>query len=178
MRVLYISPSPPPRVKGTDGLFTEIGNLRKFFGGDMISLSPARSLPYLIPVSLYGINQIFSMRNYNKYTDIFHLFFPFLANFRVLRYISKPIIYSIISGVDAKHLPQSSPPCALVVSSIQEASALRSRDLEMCMLSAQASINRRSMYSLQRNLILSLCFLRDRHHGRGVNSRQRVSTSY
>ena len=127
MRVLYISPSPPPRVKGTDGLFTEIGNLRKFFGGDMISLSPARSLPYLIPVSLYGINQIFSMRNYNKYTDIFHLFFPFLANFRVLRFISKPIIYSIISGVDANHLPRSSPPCALVVSSIQEASALRSR---------------------------------------------------
>ena len=127
MRILYISPSPPPKIKGTDGLFTEIGNLRKIFGGDMISLSPARSLPPLIPVSLYGMHQIPALKRYNKKVDIFHLFFPYMVNFRVLRYLSKPIIYTIISGIDEKHLPRSAPPCTLVVSSSHEADILRSR---------------------------------------------------
>jgi glycosyltransferase involved in cell wall biosynthesis len=127
LRVLYISPSPPPKVQGTDGLFTDIGNLRRFFGGDMLSLSPARSLPPLIPVSLYGIHQIPTLKRYNKEVDIFHLFFPFIVNFRVLRYLSKPIIYTIISGIDEKHLPRSAPPCALVVSSLHEADILRSQ---------------------------------------------------
>ncbi|MCJ7446023.1 MAG: glycosyltransferase family 4 protein [Methanotrichaceae archaeon] len=127
LRVLYISPSPLPTVQGTDGLFTEIGYLREFFGGDMISLSPARSLPPLIPVNLYGMHQIRTLKRYNKKVDIFHLFFPYIVNFRVLRYLSKPIIYTIISGMDEKCLPRSGPPCTLVVSSSPEADILRSR---------------------------------------------------
>jgi glycosyltransferase involved in cell wall biosynthesis len=127
LRILYISPSPPPKVQGTDGLFNEIGNLRKSFGGDMISLSPVRSLPPLIPISLYGMHQIPTLKRYNKKVDIFHLFFPYMVNFRVLRYLSKPIIYTIISGIDEKHLPRSAPPCTLVVSSLHELDILWSR---------------------------------------------------
>ena len=93
----------------------------------MISLSPARSLPPLIPVSLYGMHQIPALKRYNRNVDIFHLFFPYLVNFRVLRYISKPIIYTIISGIDAKCLQRSAPHCTLVVSSLHEADILRSR---------------------------------------------------
>lgn len=127
MKLLYLSPSPPPKVKGTDGLFTEIGYLREFFGGDLISLSPARSLPPVIPVSLYGMHKIPALKRYNKEVDVFHLFFPYVVNFRVLQYLSKPIIYTIISGIDEKHLPRSAPPCTLVVSSLHEADILRSR---------------------------------------------------
>ena len=127
LRILYISPSPPPKVKGTDGLFTEIGNLRKIFGGDMISLSPARSLPPMIPVSLYGMHQIQALKRHNREVDIFHLFFPYVVNFRILGHLSRPIIYTIISGIDGKHLPRSSPTCTLVVSSLREAEILRSR---------------------------------------------------
>ncbi|MFZ3147619.1 MAG: glycosyltransferase [Methanothrix sp.] len=127
MRILYVSPSPPPLVQGTDGLFTEIGNLRNFFGGDMISLSPARSLPPLIPVSLYGMHQIPALKRHNRNVDIFHLFFPYMVNFRVLRHLSKPTIYTIISGIDEKYLPRSAPSCTMVVSSSQEADVLRSR---------------------------------------------------
>lgn len=127
LRILYISPSPLPKVQGTDGLFTEIGKLREIFGGDMISLSPARSLPPLIPVSLYGMHQITALKRYNEKVDIFHLFFPYIVNFRVLRYISKPIIYTVTSGVEEKYLRRSAPPCTLVVSSSHEADILRSR---------------------------------------------------
>lgn len=93
----------------------------------MISLFPARSLPPLIPASLLGMHQIPALKRYNRDVDIFHLFFPYLANFRVLRYLSKPIIYTIISGMDVKCLPWSGPPYILVVSSSHEADILRDR---------------------------------------------------
>jgi glycosyltransferase involved in cell wall biosynthesis len=124
LRVLYISPSPPPRVRGTDGLFSEIGYLREFFGGEMVSLSPARSLPPLIPVSLYGIHLIPTMKRYDKKVDVFHIFYPYLVDFRILHHLSKPIVYTIATGMDAK---RAGPSCALVVSSIQEADILRSQ---------------------------------------------------
>jgi len=127
LRVLYISPTTPPKVQGTDGLFTEIGYLREFFGGDMISLFPTRSLPPLIPVSLYGMHLITALKSYDEKVDIFHLFFPHIVNFRILRSLSKPIIYTVISGMDVKCLPRSGLPCTLVVSSSQEADILRSR---------------------------------------------------
>lgn len=95
----------------------------------MISLYPARSLPPLIPASLFGMNQIPALKRYNSNVDIFHLFFPYIANFRLLRHLSKPIIYTIISGKGVKRMPRSVPPCALVVSSLHEAEILQSRGI-------------------------------------------------
>lgn len=127
MRMLYIGPSPPPKIQGTDGLFAEIGNLQKFFGGDLISLSPARSLPPLVPVCLYGMHKLPFLKRHEPGIDIYHLFFPYLVNFPVLRFLSRPIVYTIISGIDAKCLPSSAPVCTLVVSSPQEADLLQSK---------------------------------------------------
>lgn len=127
MRVLYISPFPPPKVPGTDGLFKDIEALGNYFGSDLVSLSPVRSLPPLIPVSLYGMHQLPALKRYEKDIDLFHLFYPYLVNFSALRFLSRPIVYSIIAGIDAKKLPGSMSPCSLVVSSVQEAEILRSR---------------------------------------------------
>lgn len=127
LKVLYIAPSPPPKVQGTDGLFREIGYLQEFFGGEMVSLSPVHSLTLPVPVSLYGMHLIPALKRYNKKVDLFHLFFPHLVNFHFLRFLSKPIIFTIVSGVDTKCLPRSGPPCTMVVSSLREADVLRSR---------------------------------------------------
>ena len=124
LKVLYISPSPPPEVPGTDGLFNEIGYLREFFGGKMISLSPARSLPPLIPVSLYGLHKIFEIKKYTKNIDMIHVFFPYIVNFRILRRIPKPIVYTITTGMDSN---RSGPDSTFVVSSAHEAEILHSR---------------------------------------------------
>lgn len=49
-------------------------------------------------------------------------------NFRVLRYLSKPIIYTVSTGMDAKRSGSlSRPTCTLVISSSHEADILRSR---------------------------------------------------
>lgn len=124
LKVLYISPSPPPEVPGTDGLFNEIGYLREFFGGELIGLSPARSLPPQIPVSLYGMHKIFKIKNYIKNVDIVHLFFPYIVDFRILRHITKPIVYTISTGMNSN---RSGPDSTFVVSSAHEAEILHSR---------------------------------------------------
>jgi glycosyltransferase involved in cell wall biosynthesis len=126
LKVLYLSPSPAPRVRGTDGLFADIECLREHFGGDLISLSPVRHLLPLIPANLYGMHLIPALQAYNREVDIIHLFFPRIVNFRILRYLSKPIIYSVISGLDEKCLPRAKPHCTVVVSSFHEVNLLRS----------------------------------------------------
>ena len=126
LRVLYVSPAPPPPVPGTDGLFTEIGYLRNSFGGNLISLSPFRSLPPIVPVHLFGIHHLFALKKYERNVDIIHLFFPYLVDFHILRYFSKPIIYTVTSGVEYSKLPGTRPPCTVVVSSEDEADTLKS----------------------------------------------------
>lgn len=93
----------------------------------MISLAPVRYLPPLIPVSLCGMNLITALKKYDREVDIFHIFFPYVTNFRVLRYLSKPVVYSIATGMNAK---RSGLSCALVVSSSHEADLLRSRGFQ------------------------------------------------
>ena len=130
MRILYFGPSPPPPVPGTDGLFTEIGYLRNSFDGDLRSLSPFRSLPRIVPVRLFGLQYVLELKKYEKGVDIIHIFFPYLVDFQILRYLSKPVIFTITSGVEYTHLPKSRPPCTVVVSSNEEADILTSWGME------------------------------------------------
>ncbi len=130
MKILYISPSPPPLIPGTDGLFTEIGYLKESFLGKSIALSPFRSIPPIFPVNFYGIQHLPVIRKLDREVDLHHVFFPCLVNFRILRSLSKPVIFSLTSGVICENLPKSKVPYQLVVSSKQEADILRSMGYE------------------------------------------------
>lgn len=126
MKVRYVSPSPPPQIEGTDGLFSEIEYLQKFFGGSTINLSPFRYIPPVIPVRLYGLQHC-PMAWKNHDFGLTHIFFPYLVNFWVLRLLSTPIIYTITSGIEVSQLPRAALPFPKVVCSDQEAGILRSR---------------------------------------------------
>ena len=126
MKILYISPSPPPPIPGTDGLFTEIGYLKRSFKGKTIALSPFRSIPPIFPVNLYGIQHLPVIGKLDREVDLHHVFFPHLVDFRILRSLSKPVIFSLTSGVISETLPKSAVPFHIVVSSKQEADILRS----------------------------------------------------
>jgi glycosyltransferase involved in cell wall biosynthesis len=130
LKVLYFSPSPPPPIQGTDGLFTEIGYLLNSFNGELLSLSPFRSLPPVVPVRLYGIQHLFALKKYEKQIDITHIFFPYLVDFHLLRRLSKPVIFTITSGVEYSYLPDTWPHCTVVVSSNEEADVLTSWGME------------------------------------------------
>jgi glycosyltransferase involved in cell wall biosynthesis len=125
-KVLYVVPAPPPRIPGTDGLFTEIGYLRKSVDGNVISLSPVRSLPRFVPVRLYGIQHLKGMKKLTSGTDIIHVIFPYPADFWILRHYTRNVVYTITSGVDPDTLPASPLPYSFVVSSESEARILRS----------------------------------------------------
>lgn len=130
MRILYFVPAPPPPVPGTDGLFTEIGYLRNSFDGDLLSLSPFRSLPRIVPVRLFGIHHLFALKKYERDHDVTHIFFPYLVDFQILRYLSKPVIFTITSGVEYPHITKTRPHCTVVVSSSEEAGIVQSWGLE------------------------------------------------
>lgn len=127
--MLYIRPSPPPNVEGTDGLCTEIEYLREFFNGSTINLSPFRYIPPGIPVKFYGLQHWFKACKMNEDFRIVHIFFPYLANFWILRNISTPIIYTVTSGINVSELPRVSLPFPKVVCSNNEADILRSRGI-------------------------------------------------
>jgi len=131
MKILYISPSPPPPIPGTDGLFTEIGYLEKSFKGKNIALSPFRSIPPIFPVNLYGIQHLPFIGKLDREVDLHHVFFPHLVDFRILRSLSKPVIFSLTSGVISETLPRSAVPFHIVVSSKQEADILQTKGHEL-----------------------------------------------
>jgi len=130
MKILYISPSPPPPIAGTDGLFTEIGYLKESFTGKSIALSPFRSIPPIFPVNLYGIQHLPAIGKLDREVDLHHVFFPYLVDFRILRSLSKPVIFSLTSGVISENLPKAKVPYQLVVSSKEEADILQSMGYE------------------------------------------------
>ena len=129
MKVVYLAPSPPPPVQGTDGMCNEIGSIQKSFGGDIFIISPFRSFPPLFPVMFYGMRHSLALKKSAQNAALIHAFFPYLVDFYLLRGKFPPIVYTITSGVEKGSLPRSTPPYALVVSSDQEADILESRGM-------------------------------------------------
>jgi glycosyltransferase involved in cell wall biosynthesis len=127
MKILYISPSPPPPIRDTDGLINEIGYLQKKTGGDILYLSPFRFIPSFTPVRILGLQNIPMLKKYEKKVDLVHIFFPYFVNFYYLRLFRKPLIYTITSGIDGKSSVNSlSQSNIIVVSSDHERAYLYS----------------------------------------------------
>jgi glycosyltransferase involved in cell wall biosynthesis len=127
VNIVYLAPSPKPPVPGTDGLCTEIGYLYRAFGGTYLSLSAFRSVPPIFPVRLYGMRHAPALKKISRNGGLVHVFFPYLVDFRTLRNLPGPVLYTITSGVDADRLPVHTPPYTLVVSSDHEAEILDRR---------------------------------------------------
>jgi glycosyltransferase involved in cell wall biosynthesis len=66
------------------------------------------------------------LRKYEKEVDIIHIFFPYLVNFRILEYFSKPVIFTIVSGVQCRYPPGTGRLFTVVVSSDEERDILKS----------------------------------------------------
>jgi glycosyltransferase involved in cell wall biosynthesis len=91
-------------------------------------LFPFRSIPSFIPIKILGMHNLPRLKKYEKKADIIHIFFPYLVNFYFFRFLSKPLIYTITSGVDEKCSgPSLMYPCKVVVSSDHDAALIRTR---------------------------------------------------
>jgi glycosyltransferase involved in cell wall biosynthesis len=81
-------------------------------------------------VRFFGIQHLLALKKYERDIDVSHIFFPYLVDFHILRRFSKPVIYTVTSGVERTCLPEHRPPCVVVVSSSEEADILKSGGIE------------------------------------------------
>lgn len=99
MNVLYHLTSPWPRIPDTDAVFQEVDALRRRFCGEIIQLYPLRRPSRIFPKQLYGIHQVRALRRREATVDLHHLYYATLYPFPWLRWLKRPLVYSIVTGV-------------------------------------------------------------------------------
>jgi glycosyltransferase involved in cell wall biosynthesis len=101
MTVLYLMTALPPAVAGTDSVVQEAEILRSRFGGEVIFLPPSSRPRSRLPRWLYGWQCLPRVRSLEQSVDLCHIYHAELYPFPVLRFLRKPILYSVASGLGA-----------------------------------------------------------------------------
>lgn len=106
MRALYHLTSPPPVIPGTDAVLQEAELLRARFGGEIVFLLPSSRPRPFFPRPFYGLHRLGSIRKLEREVDLHHLYNSELYLFPALRFLRKPLVYTVVSGFEeAPRLP-------------------------------------------------------------------------
>jgi glycosyltransferase involved in cell wall biosynthesis len=101
MNILFHLTSPAPPIPGTDAVFQEVDALRQRFGGDVLQLYPLRRPSRIFPKCLYGLHQCRALRRLEDAAMLHHLYYATLYPFPWLRWLHKPLIYGVTTGLGA-----------------------------------------------------------------------------
>lgn len=99
MNILYHLTVLPPKMPACEALSQEITALRHRFGGELIYLNPNQYWGIYLPRLTFGFHRLRHIRALEKKLDVHHIYNPDPFPFLVLRYLQRPIVYSISSGV-------------------------------------------------------------------------------
>lgn len=102
MRVLYHLTILPPKIPQAEALSQEIEALRREFGGELNTLNPNDQSPVYLPRLLFGLPQLARLRQMEIAVQLHHVYNPDPFPFPVLRWLKRPVVYSITSGVGTK----------------------------------------------------------------------------
>lgn len=102
MKVLYHLTILPPKMPAAEALSQEIDVLRTTFNGDIVYLNPNISTPIYLPRLLFGFHKLPAIRRYEQSVDLHHVYNPDPFPFPILRFLRKPVVYSLSSGVGEK----------------------------------------------------------------------------
>ena len=133
MSVLYHVTPPRPAVPDTDAVLQDVDALRSRFGGRVLHLYPFRrpGLPW--PPVLFGLHGLPALRRRERTVTLHHLFAPYLYPYPLLRWLRRPVVYSVFASVQGQPSPD---PAAfvgiarLVASSERDAALLRGWGLD------------------------------------------------
>ena len=126
MKILYHLTSPAPSIPDADAVFQDVRWLQEEFGGDFNSLYPLKSFISYYPRSLYGIHCLTDLLKMDKVVDVHHVFFTDLYIFPTLRVLKKPVIYSVIAGLQGSRKPELPPNAHVVINNERDKEKLRS----------------------------------------------------
>ena len=103
VRALYHLTIPPPPIPGTEAVLQEVELLRSRFGGETIFLLPfSRPRPFF-PRPFYGLHRLGAIQRLERRVDLHHIYNSELYFFPVLRFLLKPLVYTVVSGFDGNH---------------------------------------------------------------------------
>ena len=133
MSILYHLTIPCPAQPALDAVVQEVESLRARFGGETVYLNPARQPGSLYPERLYGLHRLIYLRQREATASLHHVYNSHLLYFPYLRWLRRPIIYSVTAGLRQQrpaNLERLGELAAIVVSNERDQATLRGWGLE------------------------------------------------
>lgn len=136
MTPVYYPTAPAPLIPGTDAVFQEINMLAAHFNAQTLNLYPLSFPTRWFPPMLLGMHCQKELAKLDKAGDLHHVYHPLPRIFPILRNLAKPIVYSVIAGLDcARKLPAKKDmalPAAWIVGSTADADKLLAAGARKC----------------------------------------------
>ena len=107
MSILYLQTSPAPPIEGTDAVFQEIKALCAAFDGSTLNMYPGALPGRYLPAQLLGFHKLAEMRRRETQCRLNHLYFSVPYYFPVLRFLRKPIVYSVVASLTGRAKPRN-----------------------------------------------------------------------
>jgi glycosyltransferase involved in cell wall biosynthesis len=108
MSVLYHLTIPRPARPMCEAVWQEIDVLRRRLGGDLVYLNPTRHAVLWVPRLLYGWHRLRELRRREVTVDLHHLYNPDPYPFPILRWLNRPIVYTLSAGLRGDKRPSVS----------------------------------------------------------------------
>lgn len=102
MKILYHLTILPPRLPEAEALSQEIKALSENFGGELVYLNPNQHSPVYLPRFLFGFQKLRELRRRETSFNLHHLYNPDAFPFPVARFLRRPVVYTISSGVSGR----------------------------------------------------------------------------
>ena len=100
MKILYINTGPQARIPGTDAVENEIRILQEAYMGERVELYPFKRPVSRLPLPFVGLQSISQLKKLDTTVDLHHVFSPVLHLYPFLRFLRRPIVYSVAAGID------------------------------------------------------------------------------
>ena len=134
MKILYLMTVPPPVIAGTDAVMQEVELLRSRFASEMVFILPSARPRARFPRPLYGLHRLRTIRRLVPTIDLCHLYNAELYYFPLLRFIRKPVLYTVVSGLGRENRIPSTDVLrrleGIVVPSVYDLERLKQRGLD------------------------------------------------
>ena len=105
MSVLYHLPILPPKMPSGEALSQEIQALRDHNDGDLVYVNPNQNSLVYIPRLLFGLSRLKALRAREQDFTLHHFYNPDPFPYPYLRYLRRPVVYTVSSGISARRIP-------------------------------------------------------------------------
>jgi glycosyltransferase involved in cell wall biosynthesis len=105
MNILYLLSTLPPKLPAGEAIAQEISALQGHFGGAAVYVNPNQHSPIFIPRLLYGFHKLKQLQAQAADVSLYHFYNPDPFPFPFLRYLRRPVVYSVSCGVSGDKRP-------------------------------------------------------------------------